>query len=104
MLVIGRVLDVLASEGKGALSYWQGQYIPLDPNKSCAGFRRDGYSDSARIVGRLILQVAGVGAMLQLGDDLLQPAPHGLDLRRTGVLLPVEQMKVGRLEQHPRRK
>lgn len=34
MLVIGRVLDVLASEGKGALSYWQGQYIPLDPNKA----------------------------------------------------------------------
>lgn len=33
MLVIGRVLDVLTSEGKGALSYWQGQYIPHDPGK-----------------------------------------------------------------------
>ncbi|MEH2513734.1 flavin reductase (DIM6/NTAB) family NADH-FMN oxidoreductase RutF [Nitrobacteraceae bacterium AZCC 1564] len=33
MLVIGRVLDVLTSEGKGALSYWQGQYIPFDSNK-----------------------------------------------------------------------
>lgn len=33
MLVIGRVLDVLASEGKGALSYWHGQYIPLAPDK-----------------------------------------------------------------------
>ncbi|WP_424630607.1 flavin reductase family protein [Bradyrhizobium sp. SYSU BS000235] len=36
MLVIGRVLDVLVSDGKGGLSYWQGQYIPHHPGKDAS--------------------------------------------------------------------
>lgn len=42
MLVIGRVLDVLASEGKGALSYWQGQYILHDPGKDALDIAESG--------------------------------------------------------------
>jgi hypothetical protein len=51
MLVIGRVLDVLASEGKGALSYWQGQYIPLDRDKAAPDFVETGVPTARALSG-----------------------------------------------------
>lgn len=35
-IVIGRVLDLRVSSGNAALTYWQGQYIPLDQTKDAA--------------------------------------------------------------------
>lgn len=35
-IVIGRVLDLRVSSGKGALSYWQGKYVPLEDNEKIA--------------------------------------------------------------------
>ncbi|MBR2117355.1 MAG: flavin reductase family protein [Afipia sp.] len=32
-IVIGRVLDLRVSQGKPALTYWQGQYVALDQNE-----------------------------------------------------------------------
>lgn len=32
-IVIGRVLDLQVMPGKPALTYWSGQYIPLDDNE-----------------------------------------------------------------------
>ena len=35
-IVIGRVLDLRVSSGRGALTYWEGQYVALDQNEDAA--------------------------------------------------------------------
>lgn len=40
VLIIGRVLELRLSEGKGALAYWNGQYVPVDPDGGRAALRR----------------------------------------------------------------
>jgi flavin reductase (DIM6/NTAB) family NADH-FMN oxidoreductase RutF len=40
VIIIGRVLELRMSAGKGALAYWNGQYVPIDPDGGRAALRR----------------------------------------------------------------